>query len=82
MCHETLRGVDGKVPRVVEAAYDGWADWYEDYLQNPAYAAVAETLYDLLGEGDGRCLDYGCGVGHILPGVAALGWQEYGLDLT
>lgn len=67
---------------MAEAAYDGWADWYEDYLKNPGYEAVADTLYDLLGEGDGRCLDYGCGVGQVLPGIAALGWHEYGFDLS
>jgi ubiquinone/menaquinone biosynthesis C-methylase UbiE len=67
---------------MAEAAYDGWAEWYEQYLQAPAYAVVEQTLYELLGEGRGRCLDYGCGIGHLLPGVAKLGWDEFGFDLS
>jgi SAM-dependent methyltransferase len=68
------------------AAYDGWAEWYEDYLQHDGYRIAAETLLDLLGPGGsdrgGRCLDYGCGVGHQLPMIEALGWQATGFDLS
>ncbi|HVF32757.1 MAG TPA: class I SAM-dependent methyltransferase [Acidimicrobiales bacterium] len=67
---------------MADAAYDGWADWYEEYLQHDAYRIAAETLVDLLGPGGGSCLDYGCGVGHQLPMIAALGWQVSGFDLS
>ena len=65
-----------------EAAYDGWADWYEDYLAHDGYRIAAETLLDLLGPGAGRCLDYGCGVGHQLPMIASAGWTPFGFDLS
>lgn len=66
----------------MSAPYDGWADWYEEYLQNPGYEIVSSTLYELLGPGVGRSLDYGCGVGQHLPGIADLGWTEIGFDLS
>ena len=65
-----------------EAVYDGFADWYEEYLQNRAYAIAADTLLQLLGSGTGRCLDYGCGVGHILPLIEGHGWLALGFDLS
>ena len=67
---------------VAGAAYDGWADWYEAYLQHDGYRVAAETLADLLGSGDGRCLDYGCGVGHQVPMLESLGWTVFGFDLS
>jgi SAM-dependent methyltransferase len=74
---------------MVEAAYDGWADWYEEYLGHEGYRIAEETLVDLLGppHDDGRttrgaCLDYGCGVGHHLPSIESLGWTAFGFDLS
>ena len=64
------------------AAYDGWAEWYEGYLEHGGYAIATETLADLVGHGRGRLLDYGCGVGHQLPVLAALGWTTLGFDLS
>jgi SAM-dependent methyltransferase len=64
------------------AAYDGWADWYEDYLGNEGYRRAAESLLDLLGPGPGSCLDYGCGVGHQLPSIESLGWTTFAFDLS
>lgn len=64
------------------AAYDGWADWYEDYLQHDAYRIAAELVVSLLGPGRGLCLDYGCGVGHQLPMIGAVGWTVCGFDLS
>lgn len=69
-------------PRMVGAAYDGWADWYEDYLGNDAYRDATESLLDLLGPGNGACLDYGCGVGHQLPAIESLGWTTFAFDLS
>lgn len=65
-----------------EAAYDGWADWYEDYLGHDGYRIAGESLLDLLGRGDGACLDYGCGVGHQLPSIESLGWTTFAFDLS
>ena len=65
-----------------DAAYDGWADWYEEYVHGPGYADVPTTLYGLLGRGHGRCLDYGCGIGQHLPGLVDLGWDDFGFDLS
>jgi SAM-dependent methyltransferase len=70
-----------------DAAYDGYADWYEDYLRHGAYRVAADTLLELLGDpapvgGGGRCLDYGCGVGHVLPSIEAQGWTAFGFDLS
>ena len=67
---------------MVEAAYDGWADWYENYLAHDGYRIAAESLLELLGHGTGSCLDYGCGVGHQLPSIESLGWTAFGFDLS
>jgi SAM-dependent methyltransferase len=64
------------------AAYDGFADWYEEYLRNPGYEVAADTLIDLLGAGSGRCLDYGCGIGHLFERYRSLGWAAVGIDLS
>lgn len=64
------------------ASYDGWAEWYEQYLQAPGYQVVTDTLLELVGPGAGRCLDYGCGIGQHLPRLAGLGWTEVGFDLS
>jgi SAM-dependent methyltransferase len=71
------------MPRV--AAYDAYADWYEDYLTGPAadFAARAFGLTArLLGEGAGTCLDVACGTGAAAPTVRALGWSPIGIDLS
>lgn len=39
-------------------------------------------MAELLGHGDGLCLDYGCGVGHQLPMIESLGWTVMGFDLS
>jgi SAM-dependent methyltransferase len=61
------------------ARYDGHADWYEAWNQ-PHVEANAAAIAELLGPGDGRCLDLGCGGGAYLDALAATGRTVVGLD--
>ena len=64
-----------------KARYDGLAEWYEDF--RPAVSAdEADVLRRLLGEGEGRCLDLGCGTGVGSAAVAELGWSVIGVDVS
>jgi SAM-dependent methyltransferase len=76
-----------------EAPYDEIADWYEsEFLPRQRAGAVPggfadtlgidEALVDLLGPGDGRCLEVGCGTGVYADRVRQLGWQPVGVDLS
>ncbi|MET8358214.1 methyltransferase domain-containing protein [Micromonospora sp. NPDC005171] len=65
-------------------AYDAHADWYEgfifrggDYLRR-----VHVTVGDLLGVGEGPCLDICCGTGAHASVPAGLGWTPVGVDLS
>jgi SAM-dependent methyltransferase len=74
------------------AAYDEIADWYErDFLGGHATGArtsdgspldLDPLLRDLLGRGDGVCLEIGCGTGVHAAQVRALGWTPLGVDLS
>jgi SAM-dependent methyltransferase len=66
------------------AAYDAYADWYEQFVQDSwAYMdRVRGLLADLLGPGQGRCLDLCCGGGASAAGIAGLGWTPVGVDLS
>lgn len=67
------------------AAYDAFADWYEDYLADaaaPYTARVQEMLRDLLGRGPGRCLEVCCGTGAHAATLRDLGWIPAGVDLS
>lgn len=68
------------------AAYDGIADWYEaEFLPRTSAddaLGVDRALRDLLGPGDGRCLEIGCGTGVHAASVRALGWTPIGVDLS
>ena len=61
------------------ARYDGHADWYDDW-RKPHVASTARDLADLLGPGEGLCLDMGCGTGLFLDPLAATGRTVVGLD--
>jgi hypothetical protein len=43
--------------------YDGLADWYDSWNEPHAARNAAEVL-ELLGPGEGLCLDLGCGMRH------------------
>src|SRR2546430_16941108 len=61
--------------------YDGVAEWYEGF--RPALKPdELDALQRLLGTGDGRCLDVGCGTGLSTAAVAELGWSAGGVDLS
>ncbi|MEU3170237.1 class I SAM-dependent methyltransferase [Streptosporangium sp. NPDC006930] len=58
------------------ARYDGQAEWYDDYIGPGATADIA----DLLGPGEGLCLDVGCGTGLYLDAIRSTGRTVVGLD--
>jgi SAM-dependent methyltransferase len=61
--------------------YDGVAEWYEGF--RPALKPdEVGALRRLLGTGDGRCLDVGCGTGISTEVVTELGWSAVGVDLS
>jgi SAM-dependent methyltransferase len=63
------------------ARYDGYADWYEGW-NKPHAERYAPEVQDLLGPGQGRCLDLGCGSGHYFDVIAATGRTVVGLDYS
>jgi SAM-dependent methyltransferase len=68
-----------------EALYDGIAEWYEtDFLggQIGDPLRIHALLRDLLGTGEGPCLEIGCGTGAYAEDVRSLGWTPLGLDLS
>jgi ubiquinone/menaquinone biosynthesis C-methylase UbiE len=68
------------------AAYDEIADWYEsEFLPRTTpddSIGVDRCLRDLLGRGEGTCLEIGCGTGVHAASVRALGWTPLGVDLS
>ncbi|MFI1992850.1 class I SAM-dependent methyltransferase [Actinoplanes sp. NPDC020271] len=70
----------------MRAAYDEIADWYEHEFR-PRTAAedpldIRHLLATLLGPGEGRCLEIGCGTGANAPAIRGLGWTVIGVDLS
>ena len=63
------------------ARYDGIAEWYEGFRPS-LKADELDALQRLLGTGEGRCLDVGCGTGLATAAVAELGWSAVGVDLS
>jgi SAM-dependent methyltransferase len=63
-------------------AYDRIAEWYSGAFRPSLSASEASAVERLLGPGDGRCLDIGCGTGVAAPVVAALGWTVIGVDVS
>lgn len=63
----------------MNARYDGLAEWYDEFNAQGA-AGNAPELADLLGPGDGLCLDLGCGTGQYLDVIRSNGRTVVGLD--
>lgn len=63
------------------ARYDGIAEWYEGFRPSLKPDEL-DALQRLLGAGEGRCLDVGCGTGLATAAVAELGWSAVGVDLS
>ncbi|MBT2231056.1 class I SAM-dependent methyltransferase [Nonomuraea sp. NEAU-A123] len=61
------------------ARYDGQAEWYDEF-NTPCAAANQPDVAELLGPGDGPCLDLGCGTGLYLDAIRATGRTVVGLD--
>jgi SAM-dependent methyltransferase len=68
------------------ASYDEIADWYEtEFLPRSSGddpLGIDRSLRDLLGPGDGICLEIGCGTGVHAASVRALGWTPVGVDVS
>jgi SAM-dependent methyltransferase len=74
------------------AAYDEIADWYEqEFLDGQGTRArtrdgnplgLGSVLRNLLEEGNGSCLEIGCGTGVHAAQVRELGWTPVGADLS
>ena len=89
-CGCDLSPASARAPRCVEstiglvtavARYEGLARWYDEF--RPALRDhETEALERLLGAGDGRCLDVGCGSGVAIPALARLGWSVVGIDVA
>lgn len=65
----------------VSARYDGHAEWYEGWNRPNAEHRTPEVL-DLVGPGEGLCLDLGCGAGHYFDALASTGRTVVGLDYS
>jgi ubiquinone/menaquinone biosynthesis C-methylase UbiE len=66
---------------VTPSRYDGHADWY-DAWNEPHVERTASNVLDLLGPGNGLCLDLGCGGGHYFDALASSGRTVIGLDCS
>jgi SAM-dependent methyltransferase len=65
------------------ARYDGLADWYDEEFQpEPLQGDAWQTVRPLIGEGQGRLLDLGCGTGAYSGALAELGWSVVGVDVS
>jgi SAM-dependent methyltransferase len=67
------------------ARYDGLADWYDAWLHNATSGwpeRVRDAIRELLGTGEGRLLDLGCGGGVHIPLFQELGWTVVGVDVS
>ena len=68
---------------MMEARYDGHADWYDARFRRYADRdGSAGLLARLLGPGGSLCLDLGCGTGLHFAAVRDLGYTVLGVDLS
>jgi SAM-dependent methyltransferase len=64
---------------LTRSRYDGYAEWYDSW-NKPNAERNAPDILELLGPGDGLCLDLGCGSGLYFDVLAATGRTVVGLD--
>jgi ubiquinone/menaquinone biosynthesis C-methylase UbiE len=64
---------------LTRSRYDGHAEWYDSWNKPNAERNASDVL-DLLGSGDGLCLDLGCGSGLYFDVLTATGRTVVGLD--
>ena len=62
---------ESTMPRT-RSRYDGHAEWYDSW-NRPSALRNASDVLDLLGPGEGLCLDLGCGSGLYFDVLAATG---------
>jgi SAM-dependent methyltransferase len=64
--------------------YEGFADWYDETFSHYAVEELssASHLRRLLGPGEGRCLDIGCGTGFNFEAVTSTGHRVVGVDVS
>jgi len=62
--------------------YDEIASWYDATFRPSLTPSEIDALERLLGPGDGRCLDLGCGTGGAAPVLEALRWSVVGVDAS
>jgi SAM-dependent methyltransferase len=65
--------------QLTRSRYDGHADWYDNW-NKPNAERNAPEIVQLLGHGDGLCLDLGCGGGLYFDVLASTGRTIVGLD--
>lgn len=63
------------------ARYDPHVEWYEGFRPS-LHDDEADALRRMLGRGQGRCLDIGCGTGVAIPELTLLGWTVVGVDVS
>jgi SAM-dependent methyltransferase len=63
------------------ARYDGLAAWYEE-VARPSVDFSRRDLVDLLGPGEGLCLDLGCGTGLYCEIIESTGRTVVGVDIS
>ncbi len=62
------------------ARYDGIADWYDEKLDSQGHRQ--RVLTEHLWQGQGPCLDVGCGTGRDLQVIAQAGWTPVGVEIS
>lgn len=65
----------------VLAKYDDIAEWYDDFAA-PGAQNCRQHLVELLGPGDGPCLDLACGTGLNFAAIRESGRIPVGVDLS
>lgn len=64
------------------ARYDGLADWYDTEFLGELHEQTLSAALRLLGAGNGRLLDLGCGTGAQTVAFRDAGWQVIGVDVS